>query len=99
MLWRMFCAPGERTFSRVKVPKPPGSGKNFAKGKGVRREAESEESRTYISSRLLPRSNSVNLETNLHQTDTHGGLRDRGDKLSAPPTRFLPSLIVQHSDQ
>ena len=38
-------APGERTFSRVKVPKSPGSGKNFAKGKGVRREAESEESR------------------------------------------------------
>ena len=38
-------APGGRTFSRVKVPKPPGSGKNFAKGKGVRREAESEESR------------------------------------------------------
>ena len=40
-----LCAPGERTFSRVKVPKSPGSGKNFAKGKGVRREAESEESR------------------------------------------------------
>ena len=39
------CAPGERTFSRVKVPKSPGSEKNFAKGKGVRREAESEESR------------------------------------------------------
>ena len=41
----LFGAPGERTFSRVKVPKSPGSGKNFAKGKGVRREAESEESR------------------------------------------------------
>ncbi len=67
MLWRMFCAPGERTFSRVKVPKSPGSGKDFAKGKGVRREAESEGSRTYISSRLLPWNNSVNLETNLHQ--------------------------------
>ena len=39
------CAPGGRTFSRVKVLKSPGSGKNFAKGKGVRREAESEESR------------------------------------------------------
>ena len=38
-------APGGRTFSRAKVPKSPGSGKNFAKGKGVRREAESEESR------------------------------------------------------
>ena len=63
----MFCTPGERTFSRVKVLKSPGSGKNFAKGKGVCREAESEESQTYISSRLLPRSNSVNLETNLHQ--------------------------------
>ena len=53
MLWRMFCAPGERTFSRVKVPKSSGSGKNSAKGKGVRREAESEGSRIYISSRLL----------------------------------------------
>ena len=40
-----LCAPGERTFSRVKVPKSPGSGKNFAKDKGVRCEAESEESR------------------------------------------------------
>ena len=63
----MFCAPGERTFSRVKVPKSPGSGKNFAKGKGVRCEAESEGSRIYISSRLLPWNNSVNLETYLHQ--------------------------------
>ena len=67
MLWRMFCTPGERTFSRVKVPKSPGSGKNFAKGKGVRREAESEGSRIYISSRLLPWNNSVNPETYLHQ--------------------------------
>ena len=63
----MFCTPGERTFSRVKVLKSPGSGKNFAKGKGVCREAESEESRTYISSRLLPWNSSANLETNLHQ--------------------------------
>ena len=61
------CAPGGRTFSRVKVPKSPGSGKNFAKGKGVCREAESEESQTYISSRLLPWNNSVNPETYLHQ--------------------------------
>ena len=59
--------PGERTFSRVKVPKSPGSGKNFAKGKGVCREAESEGSRIYISSRLLPWSNSVSLETYLYQ--------------------------------
>ena len=41
----LFGAPGEHTLSRAKVPKSPGSGKNFAKGKGVRREAESEESR------------------------------------------------------
>ena len=36
------CAPGERTFQRVKVPNPPGSGKDIAKAKGDRREAESE---------------------------------------------------------
>ena len=36
------CAPGERTFYRVKVPRPPGSGKVIAKAKGVRCEAESE---------------------------------------------------------
>ena len=38
----VFCAPGERTFYRVKVPRPPGSGKVIAKAKGVRREKESE---------------------------------------------------------
>ena len=36
------CAPGERTFYRVKVPRPPGSGKVIAKAKGVHREMESE---------------------------------------------------------
>ena len=41
-----------RSFSRVKVPKSPGSGKNFAKGKGVRCEAESEESRIFGIERL-----------------------------------------------
>ena len=51
-------APGGRTFSRVKVPKPPGSGKNFAKGKGVRREAESEESRILGVKRSLNGQNS-----------------------------------------
>ena len=38
-----LCAPGERTFYRVKVPKSPGE--DLAKGKGVHREVESEESR------------------------------------------------------
>ena len=51
-------APGERTFSRVKVPKSPGSEKNFAKGKGVRREAESEESRILGVKRSLNGQNS-----------------------------------------
>jgi len=51
-------APGGRTFSRVKVPKSPGSGKNFAKGKGVRREAESEESRILGVKRSLNGQNS-----------------------------------------
>ena len=30
------------SFSRVKVPNPPGSGKDIAEGKGVHREMESE---------------------------------------------------------
>ena len=51
-------APGERTFSRVKVLKSPGSGKNFAKGKDVRREAESEESRILRVKRSLNGQNS-----------------------------------------
>ena len=44
-----YGAPGGRTFYRVKVPDPPGSGKDTAKGKGVRREAESEGSRRQTS--------------------------------------------------
>ena len=35
-------APGGARFLRVKVPNPPGSGKDIAEGKGVRREVESE---------------------------------------------------------
>ena len=35
-------APSGARFLRVKVPNPPGSGKDIAEGKGVRREAESE---------------------------------------------------------
>ena len=37
-----YCAPSGARFLRVKVPNPPGSGKDIAEGKGVRREAESE---------------------------------------------------------
>ena len=29
-----MCAPGERTFYRVKVPNPPGSGKGIAEHQG-----------------------------------------------------------------
>ena len=35
-------APGGARFLRVKVPNPPGSGKDIAEGKGVHREVESE---------------------------------------------------------
>ena len=31
---RLFCAPGGRTFYRVKVPTPPGSGKGIAEQQG-----------------------------------------------------------------
>ena len=38
-----FCgAPSGARFQRVKVSNPPGSGKDIAEGKGVRREVESE---------------------------------------------------------
>ena len=40
-----FGAPGGARFQRVKVPNPPGSGKDIAEGKGVHREVESEGSR------------------------------------------------------
>ena len=40
-------APGGARFKRVKGPNPPGSGKEIAEGKGVRREAESEGSRMW----------------------------------------------------
>ena len=36
------CAPSGARFQRVKVPNPPGSGKDIAEGKGVHRERESE---------------------------------------------------------
>ena len=38
-----FCvsAPGGARFLRVKVPNPPGSGKDIAESKGVHREVES----------------------------------------------------------
>ena len=36
------CAPSGARFLRVKVPNPPGSGKDIAEGKGVHREMESE---------------------------------------------------------
>jgi len=35
-------APSGARFQRVKVSNPPGSGKDIAEGKGVRRETESE---------------------------------------------------------
>ena len=35
-------APGGARFLRVKVPNPPGSGKDIAEGKGVHCEVESE---------------------------------------------------------
>ena len=35
-------APSGARFLRVKVPNPPGSGKDIAEGKGVHREVESE---------------------------------------------------------
>ena len=38
-------APGGARFLRVKVPNPPGSGKDTAEGKGVHREVESEGSK------------------------------------------------------
>ena len=40
-----YGAPGGARFLRVKVPNPPGSGKDIAEGKGVHREVESEGSR------------------------------------------------------
>ena len=36
------CAPDGARFLWVKVPNPPGSGKDIAKGKGAHREVESE---------------------------------------------------------
>ena len=33
-----LCAPSGARFQRVKVPNPPGSGKDIAEGKGVHRE-------------------------------------------------------------
>ena len=41
-----FCgAPSGARFSRVKVPNPPGSGKDIVEGKGVEGDLESEGSR------------------------------------------------------
>ena len=37
-----YCAPSGARFLRVKVPNPPGSGKDIAEGKGVHRKVESE---------------------------------------------------------
>ena len=42
-----YCAPSGARFQRVKVSNPPGSGKDIAEGKGVRREVESEGSRIW----------------------------------------------------
>ena len=42
LLGVFYGAPGGARFLRVKVPNPPGSGKDIAEGKGVRREVESE---------------------------------------------------------
>ena len=36
------CAPSGARFQRVKVPNPPGSGKDIAESKGVHREVGSE---------------------------------------------------------
>ena len=43
----LYSAPGGARFLRVKVPNPPGSGKDIAEGKGVHREVESEGSRMW----------------------------------------------------
>ena len=40
-------APGGARFLRVKVPNPPGSGKDIAEGKGAHREVGSEGSRMW----------------------------------------------------
>ena len=49
------CAPSGARFQRVKVPNPPGSGKDIAEGKGVHREVESEGSRMW--GNINPRAN------------------------------------------
>ncbi|MGI6012234.1 MAG: hypothetical protein ACOX8H_12195, partial [Ruminococcus sp.] len=38
----LMCAPGGARFLRVKVPNPPGSGKDIAEGKGVAGDCKSE---------------------------------------------------------
>ena len=38
----LWCAPSGARFQQVKVLNPPGSGKDIAEGKGVRRETKSE---------------------------------------------------------
>ena len=39
----LCCVPGGARFSRVKVPNPPGSGKDIAEGKGAYREVDLKE--------------------------------------------------------
>ena len=43
----LSCAPGGARFLRVKVPNPPGSGKDIAEGKGVAGDCKSEGSRMW----------------------------------------------------
>ena len=45
--WIEICAPGGARFLRVKVPNPPGSGKDIAEGKGAHCEVGSEGSRMW----------------------------------------------------
>ena len=47
ILQPVLCAPSGARFQRVKVPNPPGSGKDIAEGKGVHREVKSEGSRMW----------------------------------------------------
>ena len=46
-LFFTLCAPGGARFLRVKVPNPPGSGKDIAEGKGAHCEVGSEGSRMW----------------------------------------------------
>ena len=87
-------APSGARFSRVKVPNPPGSGKDIAEGKGVHREVESEGS--WMWGKIL--TSWANLWSDEQKSHIRLCMRVRLP-LKSKPNNYTESCMINEADR